>query len=61
MTNLIKNFLNDEAGASAAEYALLLAVIGIGIVVAASNLGIQIGEALQEAADVIDTGAPVAG
>ncbi|PKP63773.1 MAG: Flp family type IVb pilin [Alphaproteobacteria bacterium HGW-Alphaproteobacteria-9] len=55
MTNLIKNFLNDEAGASAAEYALLLAVIGIGIVVAAGALGSAITGALNEAATAVNT------
>lgn len=54
MTNLIKNFLNDEAGASAAEYALILAIIGIGIVTAAGALGTAITGALNGAADAID-------
>jgi pilus assembly protein Flp/PilA len=33
------NFLNDESGASAAEYALLLAIIGAGVGVAVFALG----------------------
>ncbi|MBU2587832.1 MAG: Flp family type IVb pilin [Alphaproteobacteria bacterium] len=60
MTNLIKNFLNDEAGASAAEYALLLAIIGIGIAVAAGALGTAITGALNNAATTITTGTPPA-
>jgi len=35
----LKNFLRDESGASAAEYALILAIVGAGIAVAAYNLG----------------------
>ncbi|MDB5453649.1 MAG: Flp family type IVb pilin [Caulobacteraceae bacterium] len=32
-------FLNDESGASAAEYALILAIIGAGVGVAVFTLG----------------------
>jgi pilus assembly protein Flp/PilA len=46
-------FLNDESGASAAEYVLILAIIGSAIVAAASALGTNIGTALQNAADYI--------
>jgi len=31
-------FLRDESGASAAEYALILAIVGLGIVVAVTSL-----------------------
>jgi pilus assembly protein Flp/PilA len=34
-----KTFLRDESGASAAEYALILAVVGAGIALAAFQLG----------------------
>lgn len=46
----IKNFLNDEAGASAAEYALILAVIGVAIGAAALALGQNVGAAITNAA-----------
>jgi len=59
MGNLIKSFLRDESGAAAAEYALILAVVVIGIAVAAGNLGTNIGNAIQAAADKI-TAAPAA-
>ncbi|QZD90583.1 Flp family type IVb pilin [Qipengyuania aurantiaca] len=36
---MFKNFLRDESGASAAEYALILAVVGAGIAFAAYALG----------------------
>jgi pilus assembly protein Flp/PilA len=39
MKNFIKSFVTDESGASAAEYALILAVVGAGIGGAAFLLG----------------------
>lgn len=50
----IKTFLNDETGASAAEYALILAVVGGAIAIAAGNLGTAIQDAIQDAADEIN-------
>lgn len=38
MKNFIKNFVRDESGASAAEYALILAIVGVGIATAAVSL-----------------------
>ena len=38
MTNLVKRFSNDESGATAIEYSLLAAIMGIGIIVAARAL-----------------------
>ena len=35
----VKTFIRDESGASAAEYALILAIVGAGIALAASTLG----------------------
>ncbi len=46
----IINFLNDESGASAAEYALIIALIGLAIVVSAGKLGTAISNSLQTAA-----------
>jgi pilus assembly protein Flp/PilA len=42
MKNVLKNFVADQSGASAAEYALILAVVGAGIAVAAAALGTAI-------------------
>jgi pilus assembly protein Flp/PilA len=53
MTNLIKSFVRDETGAAAAEYALILAVIGAGIYAAANLLGIEIARVIGEAKTVI--------
>ena len=60
MTNFIR-MIKDESGASAAEYALILAVVGIGIVLAAVALGTAVGNSMQCAADTINAGTTVAG
>jgi pilus assembly protein Flp/PilA len=49
------NMLKDEAGASAAEYALILAIVGAGIAIAAVTLGGAISDAMTGAADTITT------
>jgi len=49
MLNLIKSFVRDESGASAAEYALILAIVGAGIAVAAGALGTAISTAINSA------------
>lgn len=46
--------IKDEAGASAAEYALILAVVGVGIIVAAVALGGAIGTSMNCAAETIN-------
>jgi pilus assembly protein Flp/PilA len=49
MTKFIRNFTRDESGASAAEYALILAIVGAGIAVAAAALGGAISGAMNRA------------
>ncbi|AIT78898.1 Flp family type IVb pilin [Novosphingobium pentaromativorans] len=49
MIKFFRNFVNDEAGASAAEYALILAIVGTGITLAAVNLGGAISGAMNTA------------
>jgi pilus assembly protein Flp/PilA len=59
--NMIKKLWNDESGASAAEYALILAIVGAGIAVASFDLGTAISTAMDTAGDCIDgTTAPAA-
>ena len=53
MPNLIKSFVRDESGASAAEYALILAIVGAGIAVAAGLLGTAISTAINGATTTI--------
>ncbi len=59
MKKFLQKFLGDKAGASAAEYALILAVVGIGVVAAFQALGTSIENAVGEngAAKVIADGA----
>jgi pilus assembly protein Flp/PilA len=55
MSKFFTKFLKDESGASAAEYALILAIVGIGIVAAASALKSEIAGAMTRTADKINT------
>ena len=49
MVKFVTSFLRDESGASAAEYALILAIIGSGIAIAAVALGTSISGAMTNA------------
>jgi len=53
MLNAIRQFVKEEEGASAAEYALLLALVALGMVAATTTLGTNIGAAINAAANVI--------
>ena len=55
MTTFI-NMLKDESGASAAEYALLLAIIGGLLALAAITLGKEINNAMNKASKCISKG-----
>jgi len=50
MTKFFREFLRDESGASAAEYALILAIVGAGIGGAALVLGNKVDAAIRGAA-----------
>lgn len=54
----MKNFINmlrDDSGASAAEYALILAIVGSAIALAAIGLGDTIANSLNEASTCISS------
>lgn len=53
MTKLFLAFLRDEIGAAAAEYALILAIVGAGIAAAAFALGTAISTSIQGTATQI--------
>lgn len=53
MRKFVTSFLRDDSGASAAEYALILAIVGAGIAVAAGALGTAISGAMNDAATCI--------
>lgn len=57
MTKFFRDFFADESGASAAEYALILAVVGAGIAGAAVALGGAITDAMGGATNCISQGA----
>ena len=60
MKKLLKTLRLDEAGAAAAEYALILAVVGGGIAVAALALGASISGAMGRATGFINAVLPAA-
>jgi len=53
MKTFLKSFLRDESGASAAEYALILVVVGLAIVAGGFALSGAIGGAMEKAASCI--------
>lgn len=55
MVNLIKSLLVDDSGASAAEYALILAIVGTAIAAASIFLGNTIATAMNDSATCIST------
>lgn len=46
MTNFLANFVRDDSGAAAAEYVLILAIVGAGVASGAFFLGDKISKAL---------------
>jgi len=60
MLNAIRQFVKEEEGASAAEYALLLAIVAAGIAAAASGLGGAISTALTNATGYVSGAVPAA-
>jgi len=53
MTKFVRDFIRDESGAAAAEYALILAIVGAGIAGAAFFLGGQVSKAIGGAGKTI--------
>lgn len=51
MKTLLFAFFADESGASAAEYALILAVVGVAIGAGALALGTNVGAAINNSSD----------
>lgn len=42
MKNLFARFVQDESGATAIEYGLIAALIGVGIIAAATSVGTEV-------------------
>jgi pilus assembly protein Flp/PilA len=55
---MLKKYLADQSGAAAAEYALILAIVGAGIATAALALGHSISSALTSVASTITANFP---
>ena len=58
MTKFI-NMLKDDSGAAAAEYALILAIVGAAIAIAAIGLGSAVANAMNRATTCINTASSV--
>ena len=54
MSKLLVSLWNDDRGAAAAEYALILAIVGAGIAAAALGLGTAISSAIARTSVKID-------
>lgn len=50
------NLIKDQSGASAAEYALILAIVGGAIAIAAVTLGGSVSNAMKKASNCINAG-----
>jgi pilus assembly protein Flp/PilA len=53
MFKFLDSYMTSESGAAAAEYALILAIVGAGIAAAAIALGSSISKAISGAASLI--------
>jgi pilus assembly protein Flp/PilA len=53
MTKFFTTFLRDESGASAAEYALIIAIVGVGVGAAALALGANVKVAIGNASNEV--------
>ncbi len=53
MIKILRNLKTDNSGASAAEYALIIALVGVAIIAGASSLGKQINTRLSATASTI--------
>ncbi len=56
MRTFLNNLWNDESGISSVEYALLLAFVAAGIILAADQLSNAVSNEMEDAAACISTG-----
>lgn len=54
MKNLLKRFQNDESGATAIEYGLIAALIGVVIIVGAGAVGTSLNAKFNEISTAVD-------
>ena len=55
MLSTIKNFINDESGATAIEYGLIAAGIAVAVITVVGQLGEQVKGAFEKVKDAIAT------
>jgi pilus assembly protein Flp/PilA len=55
MQNLIKNFVNDESGATAIEYGLIAALVAVAMIAGAQALGESINDKFEDVSDTMDS------
>lgn len=55
MTKLLKNFCNDESGATAIEYGLIAALIAVAIMVGATSLGTSLNTKFNDIANKLNS------
>jgi pilus assembly protein Flp/PilA len=56
--NIFARFAQDESGATAIEYGLIAALISVGIILAATTLGTNLGELFNGIAGQLDVDVP---
>ena len=61
MNKFLSNLWKDESGISSVEYALLLAFVAAGIIVAADQLSNAVANEMEDAAGCIDGTLPAGG
>ena len=54
MSKFVTSFLKDESGAAAAEYVLILALVGLAVAIGAAYLGTHLSDAMETVADKVD-------
>jgi pilus assembly protein Flp/PilA len=54
MTNLVRRFLKNESGATAIEYGLIAAIIGVGIIVVLGQVKTELGTTFTKVKDALD-------
>ena len=58
MKSLVARFVKDESGATAIEYGLIAALIGVGIITAATTLGSEISSTFGKISDQLAAANP---
>ncbi|WP_297106811.1 Flp family type IVb pilin [uncultured Devosia sp.] len=56
--NIFARFAQDESGATAIEYGLIAALISVGIILAATTLGGNLGDLFNDIANTLDVTVP---